>query len=359
MNGKRNYRNVWMLMTALLLAAAVITGCSNFMDDEDEGKEQKKAITFTPMEIWDVKGISRGSSVTKETITSYGVTAAVYPAAESYTTAECGSFWHNREVTTATGESHYYWPGESYRVSFYAYYPYGNSALTIGAATQTGKPSYSYTVPAAVAEQLDVVTAEVLDMSGAKQEEPVTLGFRHRCCDIRFLLYNESFLYPITIKKIVIKGVKYSGTLTGNTWELTGTANSAEEHPFLLTTETEIATRETEDITGTTNHFIILPQTVSSGTEMIEVWVIKEGQEEKYAYQLPEDMTLEAGKSYTFTMAVGEDIIMVSNATSVADWEMAVTYLLIQNNPGTETMGQPDLTRGEGVGAKDWEEETE
>ena len=213
-----------------------------------------------------VKGNTRGSMATSSSIASYGVSASVYPKANTYTSAGCGSYFYNEEIDASTGVSGYYWPSSDYKVSFYAYYPYNNSALTIGSKEATGAPVYSYTVPTTIANQADVMTAQELNHAGGSSSA-VEMTFNHHCAALRFVLTNETGA-DLEVESISIEGVKYSGTLTEGTWTLSSSVNSNTVNPFVLECDKTISDGDTETLTGSSDIFLMLPQTLTSSAKL-------------------------------------------------------------------------------------------
>lgn len=333
-----------LLLAGLLpLFASMISGCT-----EDLGTERSSCqIVFAVGDSSYKEITTRGTSATIATMGSFGVCAAIYPAANSYTTAGCGSYFYNKEVEIATGNSHFYYPGSNYRLAFYAHYPYNNAALTVGSSETLGHPVYSYTVPSAISSQLDFMTASVVDCSGAESTTPVALAFRHRCADIQFSIKNSGE-ESITIHSIGLYGVKYAGTFCNGTWTLGGSANSSASHPFLLTLGTSIAGGATVLVTGSTNHFIMLPQTIAAGTQLIDIDATVDGERRHYYHTLEAAQTWSAGKSYTYGISLGISGMIVDPLSSVQDWTLQTdrSGLPVYQYPTTTTVS---------VGA--WEEE--
>ena len=349
------------LIAALIVAT--LTACSNYMEDDDNSQQQTapdSQITFTPMEIQTIgvvtKNTTRAAQTTKSTITEYGVSSSIYPAANSYTSAGCGSYWFNQNVDATSGNSGHYWPGADYRASFFAYAPYGLAGLAPRSKNDLGHPVYEYTVPSAIANQADFITAEVLDHSGAAETEPVPLTFSHQCTDIRFNVYNQGS-DAITVHSIAISGVKYSGTCTNGVWTLTPVVNSTSVNPFLLSLGTVVAADATVDVTGTNNHFIMLPQTVTSGTAIFDVDATVSGVRKHYYHTLTSNLELLKSKSYTFNLTLGEGALIVDTETDIQDWEMEVKYLNIGGVSTNKTWSQPGINDGQDIGAEDWTEE--
>lgn len=251
---------------------------------------------------------TRGTKVTTATIGTIGISASVYPAANSYTSAGCGSYFYKESVSSGTPMS-YYWPTTDYRISFFGYYPYNNAAFTVqSAASATGAPTYAYTVPSTISNQLDIMTGQDVDHLGGSSS-PVNMTLAHRCSAIHFSITNDRS-DAITVNSISIEGVKYTGTLSGSTWTLGSGVNSSSTNPFTLSSNASVAADATVDITGTSNIFMMLPQTLPSGAKLKVVV-----DDEEFETDLSGSWV--AGKEYTYTISMSEsciDLSMVDNA---------------------------------------------
>jgi len=351
-----------MVMKKIFLSAALIatlfTGCSNELIDAGDFPDNpaNPSIDFTPMEFGVSEAVTRGTQTAKSDITAYGVSASIYPAANTFTTAGCGSYWFCDRIEAASGRSNHYWPGASYRVSFFAYAPYGNAALTVRSKDDLGYPVYTYTIPTAIANQVDFITADVTDHSGAGITDPVPLTFSHQLTDVRFKVYNQGSS-SITVHSIAIYGVKYSGTFSGSTWTLNAAVNSSSSNPFLLSLGTSVDAGATVDVTGTTNHFIMLPQTVASGTDIFVVDATVSGVRKTYTSTLSSALELLRGRSYTFTLKLGEGSLIVDTDTDIQDWAVEVKYLTVSGVSTNGTFTQPSVADADDNGIEDWTEE--
>ena len=239
------------------------------------------------------KAATRGTKVIATDITNIGVSASIYPSSSSYTSAGCGSYFYKESITIGT-PTKFYWPTSDYRMSFFAYYPYGNSAFTVqSAASATGHPTYAYTVPTAIGSQVDVMTASQTDIAGGSSS-PVSLSFSHQCAAIKVRITNSTTA-AITVNSVSIEGVEYTGTLCNSTWTLSGTKNSSSVNPFTLTCNTAVAASATADLTGTTNIFLMLPQTLTSSAKLKMVIDSEE-------YEAELSGSWQAGKTYTYSV---------------------------------------------------------
>ncbi len=264
---------------------------------------------------------TRGALATTASLSAgFGVSCAAYPSSGTYTSYGHGSYFYKIQAMPDT-PTPYYWPTSDYKVSFFAYYPYGNSAFTVqSAATSTGSPTYAYTVPSDVMSHIDIMTAERTDMS-CTTHPTVNLSFSHRLSNLWFRVYNQNPNESLTVNSITVTGVKYAGTLTGSTWTLTGSANTSSSHPITQALSTTVAGGATTDVTGTDGHFMLLPQTVAAGTQLLVVNTTEYGSSRTYTHELENSLTLQAGKSYLFTLKLGDGLLIVDAATSVTDWD--------------------------------------
>lgn len=304
-------RHFLTITMSAAMIVALLAGCSSDIGEPNsESGHDFAPIAFSSS---DIKEATRGQQITKDAIDYFGVSSSMYPASSTYTDIGCGSFFFNIKIDAATGESGYNWPGSDCKVSFFAYAPYDNPALTINSADDKGYPQYKYTVPEAIVDQIDFVTSDIIDESGAAHTAPVPLTFHHRCADIRFLCENVG-AEDVTLKSVAIIGVKYSGTFSGQTWTLEDDVRT-----FTLEVEQTIAPDAQIDVTGTTNHFIMLPQTASAGQQLFDVYATVGGKTQHFYYTPSNDQTLDAGKVYTFTLKLS-DLLVVDEQTDIRDW---------------------------------------
>lgn len=271
------------------------------------------------------KAATRGTKVIATDITDIGVSASIYPSSSSYTSAGCGSYFYKESIIIGT-PTKFYWPTSDYRMSFYAYYPYGNSAFTVqSAASATGHPTYAYTVPTAIGSQVDVMTASQTDIAGGSSS-PVSLSFSHQCAAIKVRITNSTTA-AITVNSVSIEGVEYTGTLCNGTWTLSGTKNSSSVNPFTLTCNTAVAASATADLTGTTNIFLMLPQTLTSSAKLKMVIDSEE-------YEAELSGSWQAGKTYTYSVTkepgdTSIDLSMVDNAGNARASMMTANCYLV------------------------------
>ena len=311
-----------LLLAGLLpLSASMISGCTEDLETELTSKRIMLAVDDSGFD--GSRSVTRGAKVTS--ISSFGVSAAVYDASASYTSAGCGSYFYKQSATNGSPLG-FFWPTSDYKLAFYAYYPYGNAAFTVqSSAVSTGAPTYSYTVPSAIASQVDVMTGQTVNVLGGGSS-PVAISMKHRCAAICFSVTNDRSS-AITLSSVSIEGVKYSGTLCEETWTLSSAVNSSSVNPFTLSYGSSIAAGATVNVTGTSNIFLMLPQSIPAGAKLK---IVVAGEDPMYA-----DLSGSwvAGKQYNYSLNVSS-FLEVHNGTEVIDWEPAPIDLSMVDNAG-------------------------
>ena len=288
-------------------------GCS-----ADDGDPMPEKISFRVEDSMRVNSyMTRGSQVNSwRDLGAFKASAQLYSTSGSYLSQSLGGFFFNLSCYDMTGTG-YNWPDKGQYMSFYVYHPASATGLSVSSKGTTGRPTYTYTVPESVSSQVDFMTAEALDVSTTTRGS-VSISFKHRMADLRFSVYNQASS-SITVKSITVSGVKYSGSFT-TSWSLSGSANTNSSHPFTLTSSKSVASKATVDYTGT-NHFFMLPQTVSSGTTFLTVSITDENGQNKTLSWVPQsNLTLTQGKETTFTLTIGNDNLSVDASTDINDW---------------------------------------
>ena len=275
--------------------------------------------------------VTRGAVTTLATLDSYGVSAGVHEAGATYAESQCGNYFRDIEVLTEDGETSYLWPASGYRISFFAHAPYGNANVSLADGSTVGRMKYTYTVPDDVANHIDFMTAEVLDVT-CPSDETVALSFRHKLSDFKFRLENSTNA-NVTVNSITIKNFHHTGTLDGDTWTTTGASKD-----FTLTVGQEVASGEDLDLTGESNHFILIPQTIDSGKRLLDLYVTSGGEDKHFYSDLTQDFVAEVGKSYQFTLRLSSNL-EVSQGTTIADWVLYVGYINYATGTTAEDWG--------------------
>ena len=352
-------------LATILCACALALNLSSCTDETvvHHGETAYKAgngtvIGYAPSLQGILQAQTRGLQLTAANLSSFGVSASYYTSG-TYEDAACGSYIYKEQILAAIGRSSHAWPGAEYTLSFFAYAPYSN-LIGVSPAATAGRPVYSYTVPTDIASQVDLMTAEALEVSGEETTDPVPLSFSHRLTDIRFNIYNEGE-NDITVHSIGVYGLKYAGTYgTGTSWTLTGEANSPTSHPFLIdladTSDPDDGVtveplQDSGELTGGSYHLMALPQTVAAGTRFIEVDATVNSTRQVFHCDLATDMVLSMGQSYNIRLRLGYNHIGIE-VLSIEDWTL-----------GSDTSGTPPREREEGTidaeGIDNWSQQSD
>lgn len=157
-----------------------------------------------------------------------------------------------------------FWPAGEKSVRFFAYAPYNGSGLILSAANQTGTPVLTYTVPDAVADQSDLMTAAP-SVNGPGDHEAVALNFKHVLTAVKFVVGDD--MTPGRVTKITLKGIYANAeqAIGGTVW--TGYGSTAD-----FSQELDFTSEGTpgEQINTPEATFMMLPQTLPP-TAAIEV----------------------------------------------------------------------------------------
>ena len=264
----------------LYLHALITDGIGQETDGQGAGAVTAQGVDG--MAAQDVNGMAApyAGAATKAvpvaTATMYdemAVTAFVYPASDSWPSAYTGGSTESymRTVRGKKSESwstSYYWPGAARRISFFASAPYGSPGLTaFNNGTSGNPPHLSYTVPADVADQKDLLVAASTDRPGnTNTDEDLTM--KHALTGVRFVTGDN--MLPGTVSKITLKGVYGTGSLpmaASPAWDNQGGARDFE------LTLSPVATAPDPQLPGTeltpeAATFMMLPQTLPTNAQI-------------------------------------------------------------------------------------------
>ena len=239
--------------------------------------------------------------------TSFGVLAYTYTGAWDGT--QSPNYMYDVPVSKSgnawTPPSTYYWPGEAYKVRFFAYAPKSNNAYRLSGQT-AGHPTLTCTVPDDVADQADLLVAASGEING-NSNIPVNLTFHHALTAVKFVCGND--MKAGTVKSVTLKGVYATGT-----YNLETAAWSDVRTPKNFSQTLDAATEGTEGsaLTSAAQTFMMLPQTLPD-TAKIEI-VFDDGQAE-----------------HTLTGAIGKQVwpmgktVTYKISTSSINWEYTLS----------------------------------
>ncbi|WP_144597908.1 fimbrillin family protein [Bacteroides zoogleoformans] len=275
------------------------------------------------------------------------VFAAVYPSADTWNNTVAPNYFFDTQVKKSESwATTYYWPGTNKRVAFFAYAPHhcAGVTLTTGIATP-GAPAFSYTVPAAVAAQTDLLTAATDEMPGGGGT-PALLTFKHALTAVRFETGNP--LLPGTVTKITLKGVYGTAThrIGESTWSgYSGTKDFAQTLA-VVTPDPNVAGTE---ITQPSATFMMLPQTLPANAKIEVVYTDKLTNMQRTLTASIAGKVWGMGKTVTYRISTNSIVVTpILTVTPPADFEYTggmkgytVTSYLEVTRPGDPTKTVP------------------
>ena len=245
---------------------------------------------------------SRGTRVTADNITDFGVYAAL-------TTGNRDLYMNNVEVTRTnswTPSTEYLWPGDG-ALHFNAYSPYQSAAtetegiVSMPAVGDNGSLTLDFVTPAEAADQFDLLYSSPCEATAS----PCRLTFNHALTAVRFVTGEE--MTPCTVSEIKISGVNSSATLdleSGEWSELSGKSEYSVQPAVTLTAVdgseyVEVGTSLMPD--GQT--FFLLPQTLEDDAK-ISLTIEVDGKTSIFDAPLSGQSWL-AGKTVTYRLSAG------------------------------------------------------
>ena len=197
---------------------------------------------------------------------SFGVLASVYSGA--WDEHSCLSdYMYNVKVTKASSwTTTYHWPGGGRNVRFFAYAPYNSEGVALSDKSVAGTPEITYSVPAEVLNQKDLLVAVSGDMPG-NTSSAASLTFGHALTAVRFVTGDD--MLPGSVSKITLKGVygKAVYRMGSGSWQkFSGVTD------FSQTLKKEVGGQHDEEITGGGRTFMMLPQHLPSDASIEVVY---------------------------------------------------------------------------------------
>ena len=222
----------------------------------------------------DDKAETRAAPVSAANIyTSFGVLAYTYTGAWDGT--QIPNYMYDVPVSksgnTWTPPSTYYWPGEAYKVRFFAYAPKSNNAYRLSGQT-AGYPTLTCTVPDDVADQADLLVAASGEING-NSNIPVNLTFHHALTAVKFVCGSD--MKAGTVKSVTLKGVYATGT-----YNLETAAWSDVRTPKNFSQTLNAATDGTEGsvLTRPAQTFMMIPQTLPEAAKIEVIFADAKGE---------------------------------------------------------------------------------
>lgn len=294
------------------------------------------------------EAVTRAAPVTTATMyPNATVFAAAYPASSTWDGSAAPGYFFDTEIRQDNGWStDSFWPGASNRLAFFAYAPHHCPGVTLTTGITTpGAPVFSYTVPATVASQADLLTASSVDVPGVRLA-PEPLLFKHALTAVRF--ETGTPLLPGTVTKITLKGVY--GTGTHRIGETAWSAHSGQrDYSQTLTAVTPDPNVLGAPITQSAQTFMMIPQTLPAGASLEVVYTDKLTNTQRTLTASIAGKTWPMGKTVTYRISTNSIVVTpILAVTPPADFEYTggsnnytVTSYLQVTRPGDPTKTVP------------------
>ncbi len=318
-----------------------------------------------------------GEAVTKAapvtTATMYddmSVTAFVYPASDSWPSAftggSAGSYMRTVRVKKSEAWStEYLWPGAARRISFFAVAPYDSPGLTrLTDGSGSTLPYLSYTVPAGVADQKDLLVAASTDRPG-NTNAAEALTMKHALTAVRFVTGDD--MLAGTVSKITLKDVYGTGKLplqaSAAWYDLGGTTSFAQT----FSPEAVAPDPQAPDtpLTPETATFMMLPQTLPTNAKIEVVYKDKLTNTPRTLTANIAGKAWPMGKTVTYRISTGSIVVTPTlTVTGPANeflytggtQNYTVTSSVVVTRPGdpTQTLPMPWTTEFSEDGGISW-----
>lgn len=310
-----------------IAAVATITSCSQ--NEEFENPTQKAEISFN------TAAVTRATGMTTESFNVFKVYG--YTHAGDFSTETEGKVLvdglFNKDVEnkwTAEGDKKFYWPAEN-NVTFFAYSPVEDSGIAYTAPTLKGYPTVDYKVNNTIASQSDFLIAQKTG-SIADSESGISLGFKHALTQIAFKLKGSETDVNYSVTKLVLKGIKNSGTYDWGTTKWTIKGDAVTPDYTIDMTGDDAATKfaggvDAVALTGSDKILMLIPQALAANVATIDVTytaeqngtILCDGKTAK-TVKIPAIEWVAGQKIlYTIALAPGEEI-NISGAVDDSSW---------------------------------------
>ena len=226
--------------------------------------------------------------------------------------------------------SNYTWPMEGDALSFYAYWPCETGNNThVSVVDQNGPMTINFTVDAALANQVDLMTAtaQVADATTVPTGT-VTLPFAHRLTAVKFVLGDEKDVVPGTIKSISFENIYNAGqyNIGTDTW------SCSQRSTMSVDFGDGIATSGNAELIGDDNVLLMIPQAFDDNNQCIKIVVNDGKQDTELQAVLNGTNPWQAGTTVTYKVSTTAlNCLSINSLTFPTTWgtdnnEVPVTY---------------------------------
>ena len=220
----------------------------------------------------DTAVLTRATPVKTETLyESFGISASAYTGSWSETSYR-PDYMYDVEVTKASNwTTSYRWPATEH-LSVFAYAPYHGEGIVLSDKAKPGSPTITYTVPADVAKQKDLLFANpTYSAPGGILKilyNVMPLTFNHALTAVKFVCGDD--MQGGTVKSVSLKNVYSKGNLTFAYSIITQSCWSDVDTPadFSQTLDKSTTGTPNEALTTDAQTFMMIPQTLPDGAQI-------------------------------------------------------------------------------------------
>lgn len=312
--------NEWHTSRAESSKDVEILACDTvqFMQGADEGSSSYSHTLYNDDLAYPSSGknfFSRATPVTGSSMhASFGISAYTYTG--TWDETKLPNHFYN--VSATKSGSYYelatvcYWPGVDNKIRFFAYAPNNNGQYLLSSSTHAGSPTLSVTIPGSVNNQVDLLVAQTGEMAG-DSNTAVELSFNHVLTAIKFEWEStvpNGTLKSISLKNIYSKGVFNMGT---SNWSTLSTPATFSQTLNKTTGGTD------KSITTAAQTFMMIPQTLPSGSQIEVVFTDKSGNDHTLTADISGKQWL-LGKNVIFKISFSNSYEDINFTYTIKPW---------------------------------------
>ncbi|MGL4851296.1 MAG: fimbrillin family protein [Phocaeicola sp.] len=336
-----------------LLSLLLLSSCQNELIHEEASTLHPIGFTSATHEFA-TRSVETDLSVMQNDGNGFGVFAFYTPTSwESDGDALSPNLLNGVSVKYSAGSGWNYdnpkfWPLTG-RTSFFAYYPY---SLVEANYTQTGVPSFSYSVANEALEQVDIVAASQIDATREGTGGKVNLPFKHLLSKIGFTARTvddysgKSFVITRMQLKYKENSVLKNGTFTYHTdgssigdWSPAATPVYHSGSTELMTNPVSIQMNsELTPLNDADRFLFLVPQNLHADDLTLQIAYTLDGVDyEKTLAIFPgaSNYALQLGKKHTINLSISLDDILFDDIT-VGDYTEEDLIKIVYKNRRTE-----------------------
>ncbi len=307
---------------SILAVGALVAGCAKSEVVDTKFNEEIGFETYLGRDAQTRAAVA----ISFETAGMYGF----YTAAEEWDADTKANLWNNDPLTFAGEVTPVkYWTNDDDLYTFLAYAPKDHSTITAPAAVENvgvANPTITYKVPAALADQIDVLYAAALNQ---KKQTQVPFAFHHALARLTVKASAAAEqAFEFRVKSISITGgfiTEDNLALATGEWTKDGAPETTDtKYTFYNESLNTVAlTTTATDYAGDNNYLMMIPVdfTTSKATLKVEYTTFYQGTESTTNEAEFEVTTnFEQGKAYAINLEFSKDVEPIKFDVSVDTW---------------------------------------